>query len=236
MIPGNVSPLALANARCGRCSGVGELQTGNGLHICPCVYRRVFRACSAKCQELWQRGGEYARSPAAERTGGRWARRSSTVGFNAAEYLADFELVARRTLRDQPLEYEVFWYSCLQRLPWRVCVHLISRNLGQPLSRGNFFHVLYRTEERLGQAFLELRPYSVLPCQYFSVRSRSAAALPHTVNWVNAVQPDDAIAWPSPSTSGAVVLGMVGPWPAEPECPAGSRPWRCQFQASDSAP
>lgn len=193
MIPGNVSPLALANACCGRCAGVGELQIGNGHRICPCVYRRVFRACSAKYQELRQRGGEYARSPAAERTGGRWERRGSTVGFSAAEYLADFELVARRTLRDQPLEYAVFWYSCFHRLPWQACVQLISRNLGKPLSRGNFFHLLYRIEERLGQAFLELRPYGVLPSEYFSGGSRRAPASPNSAGWVNAVQPDDAV-------------------------------------------
>jgi hypothetical protein len=111
--------------------------------------------------------------------GGRWGRQGTTVGFNAAEYLADFELVARRTLRDQPLEYAVFWHSCLQGLPWRACVQLISRNLGQSLSRGSFFHVLYRIEEKLGQAFLELRPYSVLPCAYFSARSRRERASPH---------------------------------------------------------
>lgn len=193
MIPGNLSPLALANACCGRCAGVGELQIGNGHRICPCVYRRVFRACSAKCQELRQRRGEYARSLAAERSGGRWDRRSSSVGFNAAEYLADFELVARRTLRDQPLECAVFWYSCLHRLPWRLCVQLISRNLGQPLSRGSFFHVLYYIEERLGQAFLELQPYSVLPSEYFSGGSRSAPALPHAASGVNTVQTSDGI-------------------------------------------
>ena len=154
----------------------------------------MFRACNAKCQELRQSGGDYARSPAAERSGGRWERPSSTVGFNAAEYLADFELVARRTLRDQPLECAVFWYSCLHRLPWRLCVQLISRNLGQPLSRGSFFHVLYYIEERLGQAFLELRPYSVLPSDYFSGgRSRGAPASPHAASRVGAVQPSDGI-------------------------------------------
>jgi hypothetical protein len=169
MIPENVSPLALAMEGCRCCAGLGQLRKRRRPGICACVYRRVFRACSGKYWELRQHDGDFARRVTLERTSyQKGQRRGLSAGFKAAEYLADFELVARKTLRDMPLEYAVFRYHCLHRLPWPACFPWISRNLGQPVSRGNFFHAVYRMEETLGRAFLELRPYSLVPREYFS--------------------------------------------------------------------
>ena len=128
----------------------------------------MFRVCNGKYWELRQQDGDFARRVNLERTSYREGQRGMSAGFKAAEYLADFELVARKALRDMPLEYEVFRHHCLHRLPWPACLPLISRSLGQPLSRGNFFHAVYRMEETLGRAFLELRPYSLVPREYFS--------------------------------------------------------------------
>ena len=168
MIPENVSPLALALEGCGRCAGLGELRQQSRRCLCACVYRRVFRACSGKYWELRQQDGDFARRVNLERTSYREGQRGMSAGFKAAEYLADFELVARKALREMPLECEVFRHHCLDCLPWPACLPLISRNLGQLLSRGNFFHAVYRMEETLGRAFLELRPYSLVPREYFS--------------------------------------------------------------------
>lgn len=169
MTPDNVSPLALAMEGCRCCAGLGQLRRRSRPGICACVYRRVFRACSGKYWELRQHDGDFARRVTLERASYQKGQRHGlSAGFKAAEYLADFELVARKALRDTPLEYGVFRHHCLHRLPWQACLPLISRNLGQPLSRGNFFHAVYRMEETLGRAFLELRPYSLVPREYFS--------------------------------------------------------------------
>jgi hypothetical protein len=168
MIPENVSALALALEGCGRCAGLGELRQQSRRCLCACVYRRVFRVCNGKYGELRPQDGDFARRVNLERTSYREGQRGMSVGFKAAEYLADFELVARKALQDMPLESQVFRHHCLHRLPWPACLPLISRSLGQPLSRGNFFHAVYRMEETLGRAFLELRPYSLVPREYFS--------------------------------------------------------------------
>ena len=168
MIPENVSPLALALEGCGRCAGIGELRQQSRRCLCACVYRRVFRVCSGKYWELREQDGDFARRVNLERTSYRDGQRGMSAGFKAAEYLADFELVARKALQDMPLEYEVFRHHCLHCLPWTACLPMISRSLGQPLSRGNFFHAVYRMEETLGRAFVELRPYSLVPRDYFS--------------------------------------------------------------------
>jgi len=168
MITERISPLALALEGCRFCVGRGVVERRRRTRICTCVYRRVFRACYGRYRELRQQDGEFARRVTLERTSHREGRSGLSVGFKGVEYLADFELVARRTLRDMPLEYEVFWLHCVHRLDWRACLPLIGRNLGQELGRGNFFHAVYRMEQKLGQAFLALRPYSLLPREYFS--------------------------------------------------------------------
>jgi len=45
---------------------------------------------------------------------------------------------------------------------WRLC----TRRLG--MDRGNFFHMVYRIEQKLGRAFRELKPYALYPLdEYF---------------------------------------------------------------------
>lgn len=97
--------------------------------------------------------------------------RRMTWGFKDEEYCADFILVSRRTLDE--FEYQVFKYHFLLGADWKLC----CRKLG--LDRGNFFHCVYRIEQRLGRVFRELRPYGLWPLdEYFqgTVRGRSRAA------------------------------------------------------------
>jgi hypothetical protein len=45
---------------------------------------------------------------------------------------------------------------------WRAC----TRALG--LDRGNFFHAVYRIEQKLGRVFFEIQPYALYPLrEYF---------------------------------------------------------------------
>ena len=48
---------------------------------------------------------------------------------------------------------------------WKLC----SRKFG--VSRGNFFHAIYRIQEQLGKAFYQLEPYALYPPRdYFVLR------------------------------------------------------------------
>jgi hypothetical protein len=83
--------------------------------------------------------------------------------------MADFVLIARRTLSE--FEYRLFRYHFLLGADWKLC----SRRLG--IDRGNFFHAVYRIEQKLGRVFRELEPYSLFPLdEYFHGPSRLGPA------------------------------------------------------------
>lgn len=47
------------------------------------------------------------------------------------------------------------------------------------LTKGNFFHIVYVVEQKLGRAFSETRPYSVYPtAEYFSGMTRRSLTFP----------------------------------------------------------
>lgn len=104
-------------------------------------------------------------------------------GRKDEEYIADFCLVARRTLDD--FEYKLFRYHFLLGADWRLC----RRKLG--IERGNFFHAIYRIEQKLGRVFRELEPYSLYPLdEYYQGPSRLSAA------WSPAQRPHGPAALP----------------------------------------
>jgi hypothetical protein len=64
-------------------------------------------------------------------------------------------------------EHRLFRYHFLLGADWKLC----TRKLGG--DRGNFFHAVYRIEQKLGKAFRELEPYALFPIdEYFSGPSR----------------------------------------------------------------
>jgi hypothetical protein len=68
-------------------------------------------------------------------------------------------------------EYKLFRYHFLLGADWKLC----TRKLG--IDRGNFFHSVYRIEQRLGRMFRELQPYPLFPLDdYFHGPSRLAPA------------------------------------------------------------
>ena len=85
--------------------------------------------------------------------GGGWSRKNE-------EYVADFELIMRRTLtRD---EQRLFRYHYTLGADSRLC----CRKLG--IEKGSFFHTLYRIQHKLGLAFREVEPYPLYPMdEYF---------------------------------------------------------------------
>jgi len=71
--------------------------------------------------------------------------RPSTWGRKDEEYIADFCLVARRTLSE--FEYRLFRYHFLLGADWKLCARKLR------IDRGNFFHAVYRIEQKLGRSF-----------------------------------------------------------------------------------
>jgi hypothetical protein len=158
--------MALALVACNRCFGSGSYPAGlaGRLTVCNCVLRAVFRACYGKWRDIGGdqfvgRLGSSAASHRGRRQAGRhgwfWARPRE-------EFRADFELIARRTLDAR--HYAIFRLHFLEGLDWRACCNRLR------MDRGNFFHSVYRIEERLGKAYREAVPYALFPVyEYFSV-------------------------------------------------------------------
>lgn len=89
------------------------------------------------------------------------ADRKLTWGRKDEEYIADFILVSKRTLT--PEEYRLFDYHFLLGADWKLCARKLK------IDRGNFFHAIYRIEQKLGRVYRELKPYSLYPLdEYFS--------------------------------------------------------------------
>jgi hypothetical protein len=156
--------LGLALASCTQCGGHGMRQLrGCAEKPCECVFRAIFRACYNRFREYASRGAQ-AGTVSLEFTQGPIGHRLYCRKHE--EYVADFSIVTRRVLTE--FEYKLFRYTFFLGADWRMC----SRYLD--LDRGNFFHHVYRIEEKLGHAFAELKPYPLYPLdEYFgSVRAK----------------------------------------------------------------
>jgi hypothetical protein len=147
---------ALARPRCTQCAGYGQVNARAGKRrACGCVWRRVFRSCLKR----------YKACAADRRT------RLSIRGWNfsrpAAEYRADLELLARRSLDE--LELDIFRLHHLGGCDWTVCTRRLR------MSKGNFFHAVYRIEEALGQACALTTPHPLYPStRYFGLAEQSS--------------------------------------------------------------
>lgn len=125
----------LASKRCQRCMGTGRLiPTGER---CGCVDRGVFRACLRSYHE------REITLEAVFCKGGQRGRKGYCL--KNAEYRADFEHTARRTL-DTDAELATFRMFFLHASNYRSCCKELR------LNRTKFFKMLYRLETRLGEA------------------------------------------------------------------------------------
>jgi len=97
-----------------------------------------------------------------------------TWGRKDEEYIADFQLVAKRALNET--EYCMFKLHFLLGADWRLCCQKLN------LDRGTFFHLLYRLEGKLGRVFRELEPYCLYPLgEYFdNARKQAVRCTPLT--------------------------------------------------------
>jgi hypothetical protein len=172
--------LVLANQRCAICFGLGTREArGNKRAVCQCVYRAVFRGCLEKFRTCALKEKYISRLSLAVNpsNSGRRARRSS-YGFKNEEYMADFVLASRRELTPDSTQYAIFTFHFLYGANWDVCVEHLARR-GVRMTRGDFFHEVYRIEAKLGRALGSLEPHALYPTdQYFNSQPGRAAQAP----------------------------------------------------------
>lgn len=161
--------IGLSNVRCSRCQGLG-LRPGinrDGKSPCNCVLRNIFRSCLRRfhfCAENEPYRSKVVLMPCqGHDVNCTWTRTSE-------DYMADFYLVARRTLNDQ--DFRLFRFHFLLGADWKLCCRQLN------MERGTFFHAVYRIEQQMGKVYHELRPYSLHPTdEYFAVKIRKGRVL-----------------------------------------------------------
>ena len=173
--------LGLSRDACTLCRGSGlHLGRRGVMSPCGCVLRAIFRICFNKFVNLSNRDrymsqvrmkqvGEKLRGVGSTASdGNRTGHFTVFVGGRPdEEYIADFTLVSYRAL--DSLERKVFRLHFLLGFDWKIC----ARRIG--IDRGDFYHAVYRVEQKLGRAFRELKPYALFPLdEYFRGASRTA--------------------------------------------------------------
>lgn len=155
--------LALASHACTQCHGSGlRLGRSNTWTPCNCVLRAIFRICFDRFSRCVTQEKSLSRVSLEPHLG---RQRPSTWGRKDEEFIADFCLISRRTLDAE--EQRLFRYHFLLGADWKLC----TRKLG--MDRGNFFHAVYRVEQKLGRAFREVEPYALFPIdEYYNGPSR----------------------------------------------------------------
>lgn len=128
-----------------------------GLRPCNCVLRAIFRVCFNRYRFLCD--SEYSSLKLREEHGVSYSRPNE-------EFMADFYLVAMRSLK--PRQWALFRLHFVGGKEWSECCAKLA------MDRGNFFHEVYRIEERLGRVFCELRPYPLFPLWSYYARGAEA--------------------------------------------------------------
>ena len=155
--------LALAQQSCTFCFGLGQRPGRAGASTpCNCVFRAIFRACYERFRMCVAKEKHISRVSLEANLG---QTRRSVWGLKDEEYTADFCLVSRRTL--SPEEHRVFRYHYLLGADWKLCCQKLN------MQRGEFFHEIYRIEQKLGRTFRELQPHALFPVdEYFNGTGR----------------------------------------------------------------
>lgn len=166
-IPSELFLMALV--ACNHCAGTGVRREKRGKPIpCGCALRGIFRVCYLRFRDCAARSKcrtqvTFERNPRGRSGRGSWGRKDE-------EYIADFELIGRRSLDE--LHYRLFRWYFLLGADWQLC----CRRMG--MDRGALFHAIYRIEEKLGKAFYETEPYALYPPNdYFVARRLDAEGI-----------------------------------------------------------
>ena len=160
--------LGMASEACTKCNGDGlrkrTRKFGMAAAPCKCTLRAIFRACFERFCELIEKPKSLSKS-SIEQFNGTKGRRC--WGRKDEEYLADFYIIAKRTLDEEHLR--IFRFHFLLGADCSLCCRRLD------MDRGNFFHAVYRIEQQLGRAFTETAPYALFPLdEYFGGAIRKA--------------------------------------------------------------
>jgi len=155
--------LALAQQSCTYCFGLGLRPGRAGASTpCNCVFRAIFRACFERFRMCVAKEKHISRLSLEANLG---QTRRSVWGLKDEEYSADFCLVSRRALSQR--EHRIFRYHYLLGADWKLCCQRLN------MDRGEFFHEIYRIEQKLGRTFRELQPHALFPVdEYFNGTGR----------------------------------------------------------------
>jgi hypothetical protein len=152
--------IAIAKESCVQCQGIGlrDSYSRRGLDApCNCVLRNIFRLCYARFRYCVEKEKHVSHARLAIIGG---TERRTVWGRRDEEYIADFCLVSRRVLEDS--EYKLFRFHFLLGADWKLCCRQLK------MDRGNFFHEIYRIQQKLGRIYRELEPYPLYPLdEYF---------------------------------------------------------------------
>jgi hypothetical protein len=156
---GHSEVIALAKEGCTQCRGLGLRNNKQGQESpCHCVFRAIFRACYRKFRTLAQQEKHISRVRLEKLIDGKDSKQSWAM--KDQEYMADFMIVTRRSLSAD--EYRLFSFHYLLGADWKLCCKRLN------MERGDFFHELYRLQQRLGRVYRELEPYALFPLdEYF---------------------------------------------------------------------
>jgi hypothetical protein len=120
--------------------------------------RAVFRACYEKFQLCVVKEKSLTKVTL---DGASTRSRRAVWGRKEEEFIADFLLVAKRSLNRA--EHQLFRFHFLLGADWHLCCQRLK------VEKGVFFHAVYRIEQKLGRTFSELQPYPLYPVdEYFN--------------------------------------------------------------------
>lgn len=177
MVWTNSDVLALASLKCSRCDGTGFCRKADGSSSgapCRCVLREVFRACLNRFRECVEKPKCLSITSLTRTSGPQGGRQ--VWGRKNEEFIADFQCIARRTLRPRTFEYTLFRYHYLLGAD----ENLIFRQLR--IEKDVFFNARERIIQKLGKAFRETEPFSLYPLdEYFSSLITRSGAVPATL-------------------------------------------------------
>lgn len=135
---------------------------------CTCVFRAVFRACLNRFRECNDRQQRISHV-SLEAIPGR--KHQAVYSRKDEEFIADLCLVSKRVLNES--DYQIFKFHFLLGADWKLCCQRLN------MDRGNFYHQVYRIQERLGRVYAELEPYALFPLdEYFGGTKRRTSATP----------------------------------------------------------
>jgi len=156
--------IALAKMNCNDCRSLGLCKNSTGAHIpCTCVLRAIFKICHRRFKSASMQGKRVS-TVKLERSG---SGQSSHMYFSRKneEYIADFQLTARRVLT--PEQYKLFRFHYLLGAE----VKLVAAQVR--MTHDNLLHHYSRMEITLGRAFRETEPFPLFPLdEYFSDTQR----------------------------------------------------------------